>query len=576
MSTRDPLTGLADRRAFRAGLQLALQRAARHHAGVALVLVNLDGFQAINDLHGQDNGDALLRETARRLQQVARGGELVARLGADEFAIVCEQVAAPAALVALAERLKAALQVPVVLGAAAVWATASIGIATGSDATDDDALLRFAGIAVQAARQAGGDGWQFFDHELHQRALQRLDMAQGLQLALERDELTPYFQPIVEAASGRIVGAELLLRWFSPRGEISPAEFIPIAESSGAVIAIGAWVFRQACLAERDWSARWGAAAPYVTVNVSVRQLDEAHLADEFAAILRDTGADPDRLVLEINESMLMADIDSKLQLLDRLAQLGLRLAMDDFGTGYSSLARLARLPVDVLKIDRSFIRDIAASGESRAVVEAIVGLGRSLGLKLVAEGVESAAQQLELCGFGCDLIQGYHFYRPMPAERLLEVVEREHRDGPPASGGGLYFLLYVSEAVSPLTPMQLDQLLLRTRANNSAAGVTGCLLYEGGRFMQMLEGERSAVLATFERIHGNPLHHKLRLVMQGAARRRVFNHWSMLLPDDASARRHGPDFSGWQPQAMSFDSIASDARVCYAFITACVPDVRH
>ncbi len=403
-----------------------------------------------------------------------------------------------------------------------------------------------------------------------------MDLAHGLQLALERNELAPRFQPIVNAGSGRIVGAKLLLRWFPQQGEVSPAEFIPIAESSGSIVAIGAWVFRQACLAERDWYGRWGKTAPYVSVNVSVRQLDDPALADTFAAILRDTGADPRRLLVEITESVLMADIDAKLRVLARFADMGLRLAMDDFGTGYSSLGQLARLPADVLKIDRSFITDIAESGESRAVVEAVIGLGRALGLKLVAEGVETAAQQLELCGYGCDLIQGYYFYRPMPAAELVAAMQRQTAQLAPPRSAGLYFLLYVSEALSPLSPPQLDQLLLHTRRNNARAGITGCLLYENERFMQMLEGERDAVLSTFDRIRDNALHAGVRVVMQGPARRRVFTHWSMLLPDDSAARRHAPDFSGWQAHPMQFDVLADDARVAYAVITACVPDVKH
>ncbi|NYE60711.1 diguanylate cyclase (GGDEF)-like protein [Duganella sp. 1224] len=578
MSTLDALTGLADRAAFREGLRSALQRAARSGTQVALVLVDLDGFQAVNDCHGQDGGDALLRAVGARLLHLARAGELVARLGADEFAIICEQVTAPAALAALAERIQLAVQAPLDIDGASAMVTASIGLASaGADAdADGDALLRFAAAAVQAARAAGGNGWQFFDPQVHQRALQRMDLAHGLQLALARDELAPRFQPIVDAASGRIVGAELLLRWFPRQGEVSPAEFIPIAETSGAIVAIGAWVFRQACLAERDWHARWGAAAPYVSLNLSVRQLDDPALADSFAAILRDTGADPRRLLVEITESVLMADIDAKLRVLARFAAMGLRLAMDDFGTGYSSLGQLARLPVDVLKIDRSFITDIAGSGESRAVVQAVIGLGRALGLKLVAEGVETAAQQLELCSYGCDLIQGYYFYRPMPAAELVAAMARQAAQLEPPRGAGLYFLLYVSEAVTPLSPTQLGKLLQRTRVNNGEAGITGCLLYENERFMQMLEGERDAVLATFARIRDNALHARVRVVMQGPARRRVFTHWSMLLPDDTAARRDAPDFHGWQARPLPFDVLADDARVAYAVITACVPDVKH
>jgi hypothetical protein len=189
---------------------------------------------------------------------------------------------------------------------------------------------------------------------------------------------------------------------------------------------------------------------------------------------------------------------------------------------------------------------------------------------------VETAAQQLELCGYGCDLIQGYYFYRPMPAQQLVDEVEQQRTADGLTRAGGLYFLLYVSESAAPVSSDMLEQLLQRTRVNNGRAGITGCLLYEDGCFMQMLEGERSKVLDTFARIRANPLHSKLRVVIEGPARRRVFTHWSMLLPEDTAARRHGPDFAGWQQRPMNFATIAADARVCYAFITACVPDVRH
>jgi hypothetical protein len=249
---------------------------------------------------------------------------------------------------------------------------------------------------------------------------------------------------------------------------------------------------------------------------------------------------------------------------------------MDDFGTGYSSLSQLARLPVDVLKIDRSFIVDIANSGESRAVVEVVISLGRALGMKLVAEGVETADQQLELCDYGCDLIQGYYFYKPLTAAQLVAAMEEQAASGEQVPANEQYFLLYVSEAVAPLSGAQLEQLLTRTRVNNANAGITGCLLYEDGHFMQILEGERGKVQETFERIRTSALHTGVRVVMQGPARRRMFTHWSMLLVDSTAARRHGPDFKDWRPDPMRFDEIARDARVCYAFITACVPDVKH
>jgi EAL domain-containing protein (putative c-di-GMP-specific phosphodiesterase class I) len=233
---------------------------------------------------------------------------------------------------------------------------------------------------------------------------------------------------VVTASDGRVVAAELLLRWHAPEGDISPAVFIPIAEMTGAIVQIGAWVFREGCRAEADWRRRWGKAAPYVSINLSTRQLGEATLADDFAAILAETGADPARILLEITETSLMADVENNLRTLRRLAEFGLRVAVDDFGTGYSSLAQLTRLPVNVLKIDKALIDGIEKSEESRTVVRAVIGLGRSLGLTLVAEGVENAAQVVELSAYGCDFIQGYFFHRPLDEPAFRKLVDGEVR----------------------------------------------------------------------------------------------------------------------------------------------------
>jgi EAL domain-containing protein (putative c-di-GMP-specific phosphodiesterase class I) len=311
-----------------------------------------------------------------------------------------------------------------------LFVTASIGVAIGNGSTHSaDDLLRFADTAMYAVKEKGRDGWQFFSESLQEQARQRLIITNGLRTAIERNELSPRFQPIVVADSGRIVGAELLLRWHPPEGEVSPAIFIPIAEMTGSIVQIGAWVFRQGCRAEADWRRRWGETAPYVSVNLSPRQLSEESLVDDFSAILRETGADPARLLLEITETSLMADVETNLRILRRLAALGLRVAVDDFGTGYSSLAQLTRLPVNVLKIDRAFVDGIDKSAESRTVIRAIIGLGRALGLKLVAEGVENGMQQRELCAYGCDFIQGYYFHRPLTENVFVDTLERERSD---------------------------------------------------------------------------------------------------------------------------------------------------
>lgn len=425
-STHDNLTGLPNRALIQERLANALQRSRRQGLSVALLFVDLDGFKLVNDTHGHEAGDVLLQTVAARLLQEIRPGDTVARLAGDEFIVLCEQLEQPDSISALADRINDVLRQPVEFAGVPMFVTASIGVAVGHGTTHSaDDLLRSADTAMYAVKQKGRDGWQFFSDNLQNQARQRLTIAQGLRLAIERNELTPHFQPIVDAGSGRIVGAELLLRWYPQPGEVSPAVFIPIAEMSGTIARIGAWVFREGCRAEADWRRRWGADAPYVSVNVSTRQLDQEHLYDDFFAILRETGADPARILLEVTETSLMADVEANLRVLRRLAELGLRVAVDDFGTGYSSLAQLTRLPVSVLKIDKSFIDGIEKQPESRTLIRAVIGLGRSLDLKLVAEGVENELQLQELRKHGCDYIQGYYFHRPLDAQTFIETVER-------------------------------------------------------------------------------------------------------------------------------------------------------
>jgi diguanylate cyclase (GGDEF)-like protein/PAS domain S-box-containing protein len=440
-ATHDPLTGLPNRALIRERLTNALQRSRRNGLSVALLFVDLDGFKLINDTHGHEAGDVLLKAVAARLIEQVRPGDTVARLAGDEFVVLCEQVEQPTAMSILAERINDVLRQPVDFNGLPLFVTASIGVAVGNGSTHSaDDLLRYADTAMYAVKEKGRDGWQFFSENLQDQAKQRLVITNGLRTAIERNELSPRFQPIVAAESGRILGAELLLRWRPAEGEISPAIFIPIAEMTGSIVPIGAWVFREACRAEADWRQRWGEAAPYVSVNVSTRQLNEESLAEDFGAILRETGADPQRLLLEITETSLMADIETNLRVLRQLADLGLRVAVDDFGTGYSSLAQLTRLPVNVLKIDRAFVDGIDKSDDSRTVIRAIIGLGRALGLKLVAEGVENGAQRLELCTYGCDLIQGYYFHRPLDEKLFIETVTREIGSATPGTASTLYF----------------------------------------------------------------------------------------------------------------------------------------
>ena len=568
-ASHDALTGLPNRALLREKISNALQRSRRNGLNVALLFIDLDGFKLINNSHGLDAGDSLLKAVAIRLGEQVRLGETVGRLAGDEFVVLCEQVAQAATMSVVAERIVGALRRPFETGGVALAVTASVGVAIGNGSTHcADDLLRHADMASHTAKEKGRNGWQFFSSEVQQQAAQRMHIADGLRGAIERDEFSPRFQPIVVADSGRIVGAELLLRWNPSEGAVSPAVFIPVAEETGAIVAIGAWVFRQACRAEADWRGRWGESAPYVSVNVSTRQLNEESLADDFAATLRQTGADPARLLLEITETSLMTDVEKNLRILRRLADLGLRVAVDDFGTGYSSLAQLTRLPVDVLKIDKAFIDDIDKNPESRAVIRAVIGLGRALGLKLVAEGVENGAQQLELCALGCDLIQGYHFHRPLEENVFVETVEREMRTGAPGAAAPLHYLIYVSQAVQAMAASELAGLLQGAREFNRSQGVTGCLIYQDGCFLQMLEGRQEPLAALMDKVSKDARHRDVRIVIEGRAKRRVFVDWSMALRD----LTHVPDdaeFAKWQGRSISLPELADDARVCYAYITS-------
>ncbi|WP_306607182.1 EAL domain-containing protein [Azonexus sp.] len=571
-ATHDTLTGLPNRALIRERLANALQRSKRTGLSVALLFIDLDGFKLINDTHGHEAGDLLLKTVAARLIEQVRPGDTVARLAGDEFVVLCEQVEQPTTMSVLAERINDSLRHPVEFCALPLFVTASIGVAIGSGSTHTaDDLLRYADTAMYAVKEKGRDGWQFFSETLQEQARQRLNITNGLRTAIERNELSPRFQPIVAAESGRIVGAELLLRWKPPEGELSPAVFIPIAEMTGTIVPIGAWVFRQACLAEADWRARWGETAPYVSVNVSARQLNEEALAEDFAAILAETAADPTRLLLEITESALMADVETNLRVLRRLADLGLRVAVDDFGTGYSSLSQLTRLPVNVLKIDRAFVDGIDKSEESRTIIRAVIGLGRALGLKLVAEGVENGAQRRELCAYGCDLIQGYYFHRPLEAAVFVETFARELQEEVPGNASPLHFLIYVSKATQEMSREALEELLKKARRFNRSAGISGCLVYQDGYFMQMLEGKRDVLFSLIDGIKADSRHDNLRVVIEGPARGRVFADWGMVLRDLSTLQDQAfvEAFTPWQRHTLSFFDLAEDARLCYAYITA-------
>ena len=421
----DALTGLPNRTLFLRHLDE--QIAAGGDDDVAVLFVDLDNFKVVNDSLGHGAGDRLLTIVAERMRRVVRPGDVIARFGGDEFAVLVGRSGGVAAARRVAERLAAALRAPVELDGGQRFVTASFGVRSVPVASaDPESLLRDADAAMYRAKELGKARCEVFDDSMRERAVERLDLEGGLRHALERGELRVLYQPQVELASGRIVGAEALLRWHHPvRGVVVPPLFIPIAEQTGLIVPIGAWVLEEACRQAAAWARQAGRELT-ISVNVSPRQLADEGFEYLVQDALAATGLEPRLLCLEVTESAVMADPVAATAVLERLKALGVRLAIDDFGVGYSSLSQLKTLlPVDTIKIDKSFVDGVPGEGEDQAIVDAILRLADGLGLAAVAEGVETSEQVDALLGMGCRLSQGFHFARPQtPAdlERLLAL----------------------------------------------------------------------------------------------------------------------------------------------------------
>lgn len=438
----DTLTQLPNRKLFLDRLDWAIKCAIRESSQVAVLNIAIDRFQQVNELLGTQAGDELLVEVSRRLLKglresdtVSRGGpeaawRNIARLSGDEFSILLTDLKNSSQIVAIAERLRSVLKEPFHLRQREIYITASIGIALfPKDADTTDTLMKHAGAATAYAKEKGRDCYQFFSAEINAAAQQRMNVEHSLRRVLERNELTLYYQPKICSATGAIKGAEALLRWRHPqRGFIPPNEFIPVAEDSGMITQIGEWVLRSACEQNVQWQQN-GLASLSMSVNVSAQQFRDNKFPSIVQKILSDTGMDPELLVLEITEGVLMGDRDRVGDLLFKIKSIGALLSIDDFGTGYSSLSYLKTFPIDELKIDRSFIVDTPADGDSAAIVRTIVAMARSLDLQVVAEGVEDDAQFQFLRELSCDQIQGYYFAKPMPAQEF-EAYCRQRASG--------------------------------------------------------------------------------------------------------------------------------------------------
>jgi diguanylate cyclase (GGDEF)-like protein len=434
-ATHDPLTGLANRLLLTERVNRALAAAKSEGRRIAMLFIDLDRFKNINDTLGHEAGDRLLQNVANRLARCVRRSDTVARQGGDEFVVLIEAFEGPDDLAQVAEKILVEVAEPMTVYGREFQITASIGVSTCPvDGDDMQALLKNADIAMYRAKQQGKNTYQFYAAQMNPHSVERLELEAALRRALERNELTLHYQPKVQARTGRVTGIECLLRWQHPTiGPVPPDQIVPLAEETGLIVPIGKWALRTACLQARKW-AEEGLPLLRMAVNVSARQFMSPTLLDDVVGTIAETGMDPRWIEFEVTESVMMPDPEQAVKLLRKLKAIGVRLTIDDFGTGYSSLAYLKRLPIDCVKIDASFVRGLPVDASDVAITDTILAMSRSLGLKVVAEGVETLDQMRFLERRGCDEMQGYYFSKPLPAEQLT-VYLREHEAAPGESG---------------------------------------------------------------------------------------------------------------------------------------------
>ena len=428
LAFHDPLTGLPNRRLFNDRLHQATISRQRRDSTFALMLLDLDRFKTVNDTLGHDVGDALLKTVGSRLSSTLRQGDTLARMGGDEFAVLVLNIAQPEDTAHIAEKLLDVLKQPFHLYGHELYVTTSIGITLfPDDAGEADALIKNADIALYRAKDCGRNNFQFFTADMNASMMHRLQLESSMRWAIERGEFMLHYQPQVDIVTGRIHGTEALIRWHHPElGMVSPARFIPLAEETGMIVEIGEWILRTACAQAKAWES---AGVPMrVAVNLSARQFHQGDLAETIDKILTELDLSPSMLELELTEGILMEDTAQTAATLDRLHRMGMPISIDDFGTGYSSLSYLKRLPIQVLKIDQSFVRDIGTDADDRAIVTAVIALAHSMKLKVVAEGVETREQLAFLREYACDVMQGYLFSRPVPGDEVLALLKADHR----------------------------------------------------------------------------------------------------------------------------------------------------
>ncbi|MFD2273402.1 putative bifunctional diguanylate cyclase/phosphodiesterase [Undibacterium arcticum] len=434
-ASRDTLTGLANRNMLNDCLNQAISYAARYGQSVAVVFVDLDRFKFVNDTLGHRAGDLLLKLIAERLLLAVRDTDTVARLGGDEFVLILPERSDANVVTASLQRIMDAVARPLTIEDHEFFLTCSLGVAIyPADGDDTDTLIKHADIAMYRAKETGRNNFQFYTPTMNEHALERLRIEGDLRNALERDEFMLVYQPQVNLRTGQIVGMEALLRWQHPQlGMVPPQRFIGLAEETGMILPIGAWVIRTACAQNQAWQ-RAGLGTLRMSVNLSARQFSQQDLVQSIAAVLQETGMAPHLLEIELTESLVMTDVDHAIGVLRELKALGVLLSIDDFGTGYSSLSYLKRFPIDVLKIDQSFVRDITLDADDAAIAMLIISLAHSLKLEVIAEGVETDEQlAFFLRQHDCDEIQGYLFSRAVPAQACEQML-RQGKCLPPQS----------------------------------------------------------------------------------------------------------------------------------------------
>lgn len=425
ISTHDPLTELPNRGLLLGRLQHAMSKACSSGLQTALLLLDLDRFKNINDSLGHEIGDQVLREVAKRLKHSIRDTDMLARLGGDEFHILLEEIEDVADIGAIAKNILTILTAPINVGTHEFFITASIGISlVPTDTKDAKRLLTCAEVAMYRTKEQGGNNYQFYTPDMNARTHELLQLESCLRKAVEQDQLVLHYQPQLDLASGDLIGCEALLRWQHPEmGMISPCDFIPLAEKTGLIVMIGEWVLRTACAQNKTWQQS-GRPPIRVAVNISVRQFREPGFLEMVERVLDETGLDPEWVELEITESLIMENIGEAIMILNKLKDRGVHLAIDDFGTGYSSLSYLKRFPLTHLKIDQSFVRDITTDENDAAITISIIALARSMGLNVIAEGVETEEQLHFLKQNDCEQGQGYLFSRPIPAEEFTHFYD--------------------------------------------------------------------------------------------------------------------------------------------------------